>query len=153
MHRLFIGISLSALISIHLVRTAGASEHTDARQALDLFDEYRQEILQKDVPVQYFGYVFIPIRASVSNHAGSSKHERRRALSAMLREALVKNLVSMAEKECKDRGIRLRASAPLTLRGGEFQLVFHSQHPNGTVRVYSSQIESLRKKLKESCEP
>lgn len=149
MHRVFKGAALSSVMLALMVNATAAAE--DSLRAVELFDKHREVILSTEKPSYYSGYVFITVQAKLPEQPEMSKHEKRRAINSQLGSALISALLRLATKECKDKGLRVKASAPLDLRRGAFQLVFQTQRLNGSTKVYSGQAETLRGKLMKSC--
>ena len=149
MHRIIKGVALSSVILAQIVDVTAEAE--DSLQALDIFDKHREVILSTEQPSYYSGYVFITVQAILPEEPEMSKHEKRRAINAQLGSALISALLRLATKECKDKGLRVKESAPLDVRRGAFQLVFQTQRLNGSTRVYSGRAETLRGKLIKSC--
>lgn len=151
MQRLLRVTALSGVILAQFANVAAEAENRGALQALELFDKHREVILKSEKPSYYSGYVFITVHAKLPEQPKISKHEKRRALNSQQGKALISALTRMAAKECNDAGLRVKASAPLDLRRGAFQLVFQAQRLNGSTKVYSGQTETLRDRLLKSC--
>lgn len=151
MQRLRRVTALSGVILAQFVNVAAEAENRGALQALELFDKHREVILKSEKPSYYSGYVFITVQAKLPEQPKMSKHDKRRAINSTLGKALISNLTSMAEKHCKGMGLRVKKSYPLTIKRGAFQLVLHTQHADGTTKVYSAQATNLKDALIKSC--